>query len=54
MERFEQRVRYDQIKRDYCSKHKIPLVEITYEDYDNLSIEFIEKKIKEIEVIFND
>lgn len=53
-ERFEQRLRYDQIKRDYCSEHKIPLVEITYEDYDNLSIEFIEKKIKEVEVISND
>ena len=40
-ERFDQRVRYDQIKREYCKVHKIPLIEICYTDYDNLTIEFI-------------
>ena len=51
-ERFDQRIKYDQIKRDYCKEHNIPLVEITYEDYDNLSVEFIEKRIREAEVSF--
>ena len=42
-ERFESQQRKDQIKRDYCAKNNIPLLEIRYDDKDweNKIIEFL-------------
>lgn len=48
-ERFDQRVNYDQIKRAYCDAHQIPLVEILYTDYDNLTIKLIADMIEKEE-----
>ena len=45
-ERFDQRVRYDQKKREYCEIHKIPLVEVIYTDYDNLTIDLLTRMIE--------
>jgi hypothetical protein len=43
-ERFEERQRYDQIKRDYCKSHNIKLIEILYTDYNKLSLEYLKER----------
>ncbi len=36
--------KHDQMKREYCKKHNIPLIEIPYTDLDKISIEYIKEK----------
>lgn len=45
-ERFERRQQYDQIKREYCKEHNIPLIEIPYTDYDVLNLDYLLLAIK--------
>lgn len=35
---------HDKMKRDYCKKHNIPLIEISYKDFDKINIEYIKEK----------
>lgn len=37
----------DQIKRDYCESHNIKLIIIPYKDYNKLSIEYLNQKVKD-------
>lgn len=37
---------YDQQKREYCEKNNIPLIEIPYFDFSNITWEYLEKLIK--------
>lgn len=46
--RFIKRQEYDKKKQDYCKKNCIPLIEITYKDFDKLSKTFLLNKIKEV------
>ncbi len=36
---FNERIRYDKIKNEYCKSHNIPLIRIPYWHYDNLCID---------------
>ena len=36
---------HDKMKREYCQKHKIKLIEIPYTDYDILDWEYLENKL---------
>ena len=38
----------DELKRQYCKKNSIPLIEISYRDYNKLDKEYLNKKVKEI------
>lgn len=38
MTKHENQVNNDKIKRQYCSKNKIPLIEISYTDFDNIDL----------------
>lgn len=40
-ELFERRKKYDQLKRNYCKQHKIPLIEIPYTERQKLSWELL-------------
>ena len=40
-EDFSNSLTRDQIKRDYCLKNHIPLIEIPYYDYDKIDIFYI-------------
>jgi hypothetical protein len=44
-EQLKQRQLRDQIKRDYCQKHQIKLIEIPYTDYDILNENYLRKAI---------
>lgn len=46
-ERFERQIKYDNLKREYCIKHNIKLVEIPYWDYNKMSAEYLHNKIFE-------
>lgn len=37
----------DKIKREYCKKHNIKLIEISYTDYDKINTEYLRKLIYE-------
>ena len=37
---------HDLMKKEYCEKNKIKLIEIPYYDFDNLSIAYLENKLK--------
>ena len=37
---------HDLMKKEYCKKNKIKLIEIPYYDFDNLSIAYLENKLK--------
>lgn len=43
-QRFEKRLEYDKLKREYCVEHNIVLIEIPYTDYDILSLEYINNR----------
>lgn len=38
----------DRIKREWCVAHNIPLIEIPYEEYGDISVPYIRKKLKQI------
>lgn len=42
MEIFQRRLKYDTLKREYCKKHKIPLIEIPYTKRQELSWELLQ------------
>lgn len=44
-ERFLKRQQYDQLKRDYCNKNNLKLIEIPYFDFKNLSYEYLINKM---------
>lgn len=44
VERFKERQKYDQIKRDYCKQHNIKLFEIKYTDFNKLSFEYLQER----------
>ena len=44
----------DKIKNIFCAKNNIPLIRISYLDYDNLSFSFIANRAREIGVIIDD
>lgn len=43
----EQTKIHDQIKKEYCKKHNIPLIEICYKDINNIE-EILKMKVSEI------
>lgn len=47
IERFQKRLEYDKKKKDYCKSNNIPLIEINYEEQDNLQ-EILLKKLEEV------
>lgn len=38
-------IQHDLMKREYCKNHGIPLIEISYLDFDNLDWEFLKSKL---------
>lgn len=40
-EKFQQQLEHDNLKRQYCEKHNISLIEIPYTDYDKLNTGYI-------------
>ena len=44
-EKFNKQQTYDSQKREYCKRNSIRLIEIPYYDYNNLSLEYIQKMI---------
>ena len=38
--------RHDKIKKEYCKKNNIPLIEIPYVDYDKIDVDYIRRVIK--------
>lgn len=44
---FENRQKKDEMKRQYCKKKNIPLLEISYQEYNLLSTEYLQMRIKE-------
>ena len=45
-QRFEKRLEYDDLKREYCKERDIMLLEIPYTAYDMLSLEYIQQEVK--------
>lgn len=45
-ERFLLRQKYDQLKRDYCKKNNVILIEIPYTDFSIINMEYIQNKVK--------
>ena len=45
-ERFQKRLEYDRIKREYCKENNIKLIEISYIDYEKINKEYILKLIE--------
>lgn len=45
-ENFQERLKRDQIKRNYCKENNIPLIEIPYTELDKLSNEYIQNLLK--------
>ena len=45
-ENFQERLKRDQIKRNYCEENNIPLIEIPYTELDKLSNEYIQNLLK--------
>lgn len=46
-ETLEERQERDNKKREYCKEHDIPLIEISYWDYDKISEEYIKERLDE-------
>ena len=42
-ERFEKRLEYDELKRQYCSRNNIKLIEIPHYDYNKLDWDYLSK-----------
>jgi hypothetical protein len=36
---------HDEMKKQYCSEHNIPLIEIPYTDYEELTWEYLKNKL---------
>ena len=36
--------KHDKMKKEYCEKHNIPLIEISYKDFDKININYIKEK----------
>lgn len=45
LQRFQKRQEYDQKKRDYCAKHQINLVEISYADFNKINWSYLSNKL---------
>lgn len=45
-EKFIEQQTHDLRKREYCKENNYSLIEISYEDYDKISKDFLERKIK--------
>ena len=45
---FEERQKKDQLKRDYCNKHNLKLIEISYTDFNKIDINYLKEKINEL------
>lgn len=45
---FEKTQEHDQLKRNYCQQNNIKLIEIPYTDYEKISIDYIKKKVGDI------
>lgn len=43
--RFQKRQEYDKKKKDYCAKHQITFIEISYVDFDKIDWEYLSKKL---------
>ena len=48
---FKQQQKYDDLKRKYCNKNNIYLIEIPYTDYDKLNKTYIKERLDEAEKI---
>lgn len=48
-EKFQKRIKYDTLKRQYCKNKNIPLILIPYEDYSIIDNQYIYNKLKEID-----
>jgi len=46
-ERYNNTVKRDEYKTKWCKENNIPLIRIPYTEYENLSIEMIQKLIEE-------
>lgn len=46
-EKFNKQKRYDFLKKEYCENHNIPLIIIPYKDYNLITKDYLNKKIKE-------
>lgn len=44
-ESFDRQRELDEVKRQYCKENNIKLLELTYRDYDKLSIDYIRQKL---------
>lgn len=44
-ERFARAVRHDKMKKEYCEKNNIKLIEISYFDFDKIDKNFLENKL---------
>ena len=47
LESFQKRQCHDQLKREYCQKHSIPLIEINYKDRDKLNWDFLKQLLND-------
>ena len=45
---FLQRQKYDNLKKEYCKKHQIPLIEISYQDYNKIDKDYISNLLNQI------
>lgn len=44
-ERLEERQKRDKLKKEYCKEKGIRLVEISYEDFDKINLDYIKEVI---------
>lgn len=51
-EKFEQRIKNDNKKREYCKENNITLIEIPYTDYNKIDINYLKEKLKEKDINF--
>ena len=47
-EKFNQRTKYDKLKKDYCFKNNIPLLYISYKDYPKINKEYLSQLMEDI------